>query len=183
MLTNKLFFCIYTLLQVGKNITDLWLIGSWCLISGDGRIIRIINCDDKDLSERVLLNLKTSQPFEEVLVDLGQVVKIKSANQLYTRSPFHSKRRSIWCSISVSFRFCRDGHQVRSFSQLRNIFPQEDTFLISEGPPRLAAVGGGGGEGQAWNSSDLRDPEEDSDYGQRPAKTSLYRWLKYQSPN
>ena len=53
--------------------------------TGDGRIIRIINYEDKEMSERVLLNLKTSQPFEDVLVDLGQVVKIKSASQLYTR--------------------------------------------------------------------------------------------------
>ena len=41
--------------------------------AGDGRVIRIINADQQDIHERVLLNLKTTQPFEEVLVDLGQV--------------------------------------------------------------------------------------------------------------
>ena len=43
--------------------------------AGDGRVIRIINADEQHLQERVLLNLKTTQPFEEVLVDLGQVKK------------------------------------------------------------------------------------------------------------
>ena len=41
--------------------------------AGDGRVIRIINADEQHLQERVLLNLKTTQPFEEVLIDLGQV--------------------------------------------------------------------------------------------------------------
>ena len=39
--------------------------------SGDGKVIRIINADEQHIKERVLLNLKTSQPFEEVLRDLG----------------------------------------------------------------------------------------------------------------
>ena len=33
---------------------------------------------------RVLLNLKTSQPFEDVLVDLGQIIKVKNAAKMYT---------------------------------------------------------------------------------------------------
>ena len=33
---------------------------------------------------RVLLNLKTSQPFEDVLVDLGQIIKVKDASKMYT---------------------------------------------------------------------------------------------------
>ncbi len=41
--------------------------------SGDGRIIRIINAMDDSIRERVLLNLKTSQAFEDVVADLGQV--------------------------------------------------------------------------------------------------------------
>ena len=40
--------------------------------SGDGKVIRIINADEQHIKERVLLNLKTSQPFEEVLRDLGK---------------------------------------------------------------------------------------------------------------
>ena len=33
---------------------------------GDGKVIRIINADEQSIRERVLLNLKTTQPFEEV---------------------------------------------------------------------------------------------------------------------
>lgn len=46
---------------------------------------------------RVLLNLRTSQPFEEVLEDLGQVLKMTGAKKMYTNA----------------------GQEVRSFSQLR----------------------------------------------------------------
>ena len=33
---------------------------------------------------RVLLNLRTTQPFEEVLEDLGQVLKMNGAKRMYT---------------------------------------------------------------------------------------------------
>lgn len=33
---------------------------------------------------RVLLNLRTTQPFEEVLEDLGQVLKMSGAKRMYT---------------------------------------------------------------------------------------------------
>ena len=79
---------------------------------GDGRIIQIINFDNRDVKERVLLNLKTSQAFEEVLVDLGQVLKIKNAAHMYTST----------------------GKEVRSFSHLRNIYAQEDSFILSDSP-------------------------------------------------
>jgi hypothetical protein len=45
--------------------------------STEGKIIKIVNNDEPGLSERVLLNLKTSQTFEEVVRDLGQVLRIK----------------------------------------------------------------------------------------------------------
>ena len=35
---------------------------------------------------RVLLNLRTTQPFEEVLEDLGQVLKMPSAKKMLTVS-------------------------------------------------------------------------------------------------
>lgn len=57
---------------------------------------------------RVLLNLRTSQPFEEVLEDLGQVLKMTGAKRMYTAS----------------------GQEVRSFSQLRNEFAEIDTFYL-----------------------------------------------------
>ena len=41
--------------------------------TGDGKVIGIINADQQHIKERVLLNLKTTQPFEDVLRDLGQV--------------------------------------------------------------------------------------------------------------
>lgn len=56
----------------------------------------------------MLLNLRTSQPFEEVLEDLGQVLKMSGAKRMYTAS----------------------GQEVRSFSQLRNEFAEIDTFYL-----------------------------------------------------
>jgi echinoderm microtubule-associated protein-like 1/2 len=56
-----------------------------------------------------LLNLRTSQPFEEVLEDLGQVLKMTGAKKMYTNT----------------------GQEVRSFSQLRNEFAEVDTFYLS----------------------------------------------------
>jgi echinoderm microtubule-associated protein-like 1/2 len=60
----------------------------------------------------VLLNLRTTQPFEEVLEDLGQVLKMNGAKKMYTIN----------------------GQEVRSFSQLRNEFNEVDTFYLSTGP-------------------------------------------------
>lgn len=60
----------------------------------------------------MLLNLRTTQPFEEVLEDLGQVLKMNGAKRMYTVS----------------------GQEVRSFSQLRNEFADADTFYLGVGP-------------------------------------------------
>nr|CAH7721546.1 unnamed protein product [Callosobruchus chinensis] len=76
-----------------------------------GRVIRIINNMDHTIQCRVLLNLRTSQPFEEVLEDLGQVLKMNGAKRMYTVS----------------------GQEVRSFSQLRNEFADVDTFYLGVG--------------------------------------------------
>ena len=120
--------------------------------SGDGRIIRIINYDNKDMSERVLLNLKTSQPFEEVLVDLGQVLKIKHASSMYTR----------------------EGKEVRSFSQLRNIFPQEDTFIISSGPVVSSSI---------FDMNENRGRDEYTDDYSRGSKSRLSMRRQNSDPN
>lgn len=61
---------------------------------------------------RVLLNLRTSQPFEEVVEDLGQVLKMINAKRMYAVG----------------------GQEIRSFSQLRNEFADVDTFYLSTGP-------------------------------------------------
>lgn len=52
--------------------------------SGDGKVIKIVNNGDTTISEKVLLNLRTSQSFEEVVKDLGQVLKISGADKMYT---------------------------------------------------------------------------------------------------
>lgn len=74
----------------------------------------------------MLLNLRTSQPFEEVLEDLGQVLKMNGAKRMYTAG----------------------GQEVRSFSQLRNEFADIDTFYLGTAaaimiPPPILAGGPG----------------------------------------
>ncbi|VVC95369.1 unnamed protein product [Leptidea sinapis] len=55
-----------------------------------GRVIRIINNMDHSIQNypfqcRVLLNLRTTQPFEEVLEDLGQVLKMSGAKRIFSQ--------------------------------------------------------------------------------------------------
>ena len=83
--------------------------------SGDGRVIKIVNYEDPHVSERVLLNLKTTQPFEEVIKDLGQVLKLNGADRMYGKS----------------------GKEVKSFSHLRQDFSEDDLFVISSGPAKI----------------------------------------------
>ncbi|XP_044268037.1 echinoderm microtubule-associated protein-like CG42247 isoform X2 [Tribolium madens] len=92
--------------------------GGGTIKPSSGRVIRIINNMDHTVQCRVLLNLRTSQPFEEVLEDLGQVLKMNGAKRMFTVS----------------------GQEVRSFSQLRNEFADVDTFYLGVG-----SVGGGVG--------------------------------------
>ncbi|XP_045445645.1 echinoderm microtubule-associated protein-like CG42247 [Melitaea cinxia] len=86
--------------------------------STSGRVIRIINNMDHSIQCRVLLNLRTTQPFEEVLEDLGQVLKMSGAKRMYTIT----------------------GQEVRSFSQLRNEFADVETFYLGTAmvPPALS---------------------------------------------
>ena len=84
--------------------------------SGDGKVIKIVNNEDSSISEKVLLNLRTSQTFEEVVRDLGQVLKLKGADKMYTLQ----------------------GAEIQSFSQLRNEFHGDDVFIISSGPARIS---------------------------------------------
>ncbi|XP_011644179.1 echinoderm microtubule-associated protein-like CG42247 isoform X1 [Pogonomyrmex barbatus] len=84
-----------------------------------GRVIRIVNNHDHTVQCRVLLNLRTSQPFEEVLEDLGQVLKMNGAKRMFTVS----------------------GQEVRSFSQLRNEFADVDTFYLGTGSALVMAGG------------------------------------------
>uniref|UniRef100_A0A336L6C9 CSON003739 protein n=1 Tax=Culicoides sonorensis TaxID=179676 RepID=A0A336L6C9_CULSO len=84
-----------------------------------GRVIRIINSNDHTVQCRVLLNLRTSQPFEEVVEDLGQVLKMTAAKRMYAVG----------------------GQEIRSFSQLRNEFADVDTFYLSAGGVGTGAPG------------------------------------------
>ncbi|XP_067208304.1 echinoderm microtubule-associated protein-like CG42247 isoform X2 [Linepithema humile] len=84
-----------------------------------GRVIRIVNNHDHTVQCRVLMNLRTLQPFEEVLEDLGQVLKMNGAKRMFTVS----------------------GQEVRSFSQLRNEFADVDTFYLGTGSA-LSIAGG-----------------------------------------
>ena len=56
-----------------------------------------------------------------------------------------------------------------SFSQLRNIFPQEDTFIISDRP--MLPDGVASASNQAWNDDDY----DDEIFEEKPAKSSLFR--------
>lgn len=66
----------------------------------------------------MLLNLRTSQPFEEVLEDLGQVLKMPGAKRMYTST----------------------GDEVRSFSQLRNEFADVETFYLDSTTSAIAPI-------------------------------------------
>ncbi|XP_050432030.1 echinoderm microtubule-associated protein-like CG42247 isoform X1 [Adelges cooleyi] len=77
--------------------------------SSTTRVIRIINNFDHTVQCRVLLNLRTTQPFEEVIEDLGHVLKMNNAKRMLTVS----------------------NQEVRSFSQLRNEYADVDTFYIT----------------------------------------------------
>ena len=84
--------------------------------SANSKVIKIVNHDDPTLNEKVLLNLKTSQTFEEVVEDLGQVLKIRGADRMYTS----------------------DGQEVKSFSHLRSDFSNHEVFLITVGPTEIS---------------------------------------------
>lgn len=65
-----------------------------------------------------MLNLRTSQPFEEVLEDLGQVLKMSGTKRMYTS----------------------DGDEVYSFSQLRNEYADVETFYLDSGARAISPI-------------------------------------------
>lgn len=71
----------------------------------------------RSLQCRVLLNLRTSQPFEEVLEDLGQVLKINGAKKMYTGTgqevsrPIKALTRP---SYSMPNKIRNAGHKARN---------------------------------------------------------------------
>ena len=105
--------------------------------SADGRVIKIVSAEDHSVTERVLLNLRTTQGFEDVVGDLGQVLKIRGANKLYAKN----------------------GKEVRSFSHLRMDFQRVNTFIVSAGPTRFSYFSDG--------DDDDKNGAEDSDESSR----------------
>ncbi|KPJ07925.1 Echinoderm microtubule-associated protein-like CG42247 [Papilio machaon] len=101
-----------------------------------GRVIRIINNMDHSIQCRVLLNLRTTQPFEEVLEDLGQVLKMSGAKRMYTITGQEISDKDLLEAETVIVS------QVRSFSQLRNEFADVETFYLGSVvvPPALSPI-------------------------------------------
>ena len=124
--------------------------------SGDGKVIKIVNNEDTSVSEKVLLNLRTAQTFEEVVRDLGQVLKLKGADKMYSLQ----------------------GQEIQSFSQLRHEFHGEDVFIISSGPARISRSVSrisrptsepSRGRAQSRSSSRTREPREPREPGDSSA--------------
>ncbi|CAL4122668.1 unnamed protein product, partial [Meganyctiphanes norvegica] len=92
--------------------------------SREGRTIKIINNLDQTQERSVLVNMKTIQSWEDVMLDMGQLLKLKGRPKLYTT----------W------------GQEVNSFSQFRNDFADTDTFYLSSTDARIA-IGADGTNG------------------------------------
>lgn len=105
---------------VGRNtsVVDGDVSPSSPIKASAGRIIRIVNNNDQSVQCRVLLNLRTTQPFEEVLEDLGQVLKMSGTKRMFTAS----------------------GEEVYSFSQLRNEYADVETFFLDSTPRAISPV-------------------------------------------
>ena len=84
--------------------------------SANSKVIKIVNSQEPTINEKVLLNMRTSQTFEEVLQDLGDVLEIKDADRMYTAY----------------------GEEVKSFSHLRNDFSDHEVFVISSGAAQVS---------------------------------------------
>ena len=128
--------------------------------SADGKIIKIVSAEDYEMSERVLLNLRTTQAFEDVVADLGQVLRIRGANKLYTKK----------------------GREVRSFSHLKMDFSNENTFIVASGAARVWYEGSDGEGDDDDNLSeygyggDDRNSRASSPTGRRGRGRSLVRY-------
>ncbi|XP_049267537.1 echinoderm microtubule-associated protein-like CG42247 [Rhipicephalus sanguineus] len=74
----------------------------------DGRVIDVVSSLDPEHTSRVLLNLKTTQTFEEVLRDLGGALNMNGVKKMTTKK----------------------GEVVRSFSQLKYDLRDVNTFVL-----------------------------------------------------
>lgn len=110
------FFALSRILCVSNVIILIFLSFFPCTLKS---LCMYFHTLDNVLQCRVLLNLRTSQPFEEVVEDLGQVLKMTAAKRMYAVG----------------------GQEIRSFSQLRNEFADVDTFYLSSGGAGTGAPG------------------------------------------
>ncbi|KAG8179242.1 hypothetical protein JTE90_004070 [Oedothorax gibbosus] len=74
----------------------------------EGKTITVVNSQNPTVFSRVLLNMRTTQTFEEIVVDLGQAIKLPQATRIYNQM----------------------GDEVRSFSQLKHELKKCETFYI-----------------------------------------------------
>ena len=105
---------------------------------------------------------KSNQPPSSTQGSISSFKQIAEQNLNYSKITLAFR-----CHIKI--HDSRDGRQVRSFSQLRNIFPQEDTFIISDRP--MLPDGVASASNQAWNEDDY----DDEIFEEKPAKSSLFR--------
>lgn len=76
--------------------------------SNEGKIITVVNGKEHHVYSRILLNLRATQTFEDILKDLGQAVKLKDASKMYSQK----------------------GQEIRSFSQLREELKVTEKFYL-----------------------------------------------------
>ncbi|XP_076041136.1 doublecortin-domain-containing echinoderm-microtubule-associated protein isoform X3 [Oratosquilla oratoria] len=119
--------------------------------SREGRTIKIINNLDHSQERSVLVNMKTIQSWEDVVADLGQVLKMKGTLHMYTA----------W------------GQEVKSFSQFKNDFMNADTFYLSPADFHVAIKNGSPG-----TSNDARRMASSRNTERRGARTSRRSTLR-----
>uniref|UniRef100_T1IJD2 Doublecortin domain-containing protein n=1 Tax=Strigamia maritima TaxID=126957 RepID=T1IJD2_STRMM len=174
--------------------------------SREGRVIKVINnlnqkiqvsdlesnkniptikklSTDHFLRSRILLNLRTAQPWEEVLEDLGQALKLKGAKNLYTVNGqennvefmdqisllYHdvTKRRQIDDCVETCARENHSEVWVKSFSQLRNEFKDVETFYLDTGESHISRTRGDNRKESSRSLDDVYDHRRDK-RGKRP---------------
>lgn len=52
----------------------------------EGKTITVVNSQNPTIFSRVLLNLRTTQSFEEIVTDLGQAIRLPQAKRLYNQT-------------------------------------------------------------------------------------------------
>ncbi|KAF2351084.1 Doublecortin domain, partial [Trinorchestia longiramus] len=131
--------------------------------SREGRTITVINQLDHSQERSVLVNLKTVQAWEDVVADLGQVLRMRGTIILQTP----------W------------GQDVKSFSQFNNDFASVETFYLvpldgtmdTPTPPSSAAENPGRGGRR------MVDPTRKGVRVKRGASTNLRRFTSEPSLN